>query len=149
MEELKIEAERKENSLITNPNNQHLKKELEALKVSIDRCVTIKELYNEKINLRNKVSVLEGNIIHLKEENQNLKIKISRGLEDAENHAQGLPCEKEKELKDELNKCQIELKKEKGIREKLEGNISDIVLNFKRLYEEADTARIIVTRKLK
>jgi hypothetical protein len=116
VDELKIEADRKENSLITNPNNQHLKKELEALKVSIDRCVTIKELYNEKINLRNKVSVLERNIIHLKEENQNLKIKISRGLEDAENHAQGLPCEKEKELKDELNKCQIELKKEKGIR---------------------------------
>jgi hypothetical protein len=28
VEELKVDAERKENSLITNPNNQHLKKEL-------------------------------------------------------------------------------------------------------------------------
>ena len=35
------------------------------------------------------------------------------------------------------------------MREKLESNISEIVLNFKRLYEEADTARLIVTKKLK
>lgn len=35
------------------------------------------------------------------------------------------------------------------MREKLENNINDIVQNFKRLYEEADTARLIVTRKLK
>lgn len=34
------------------------------------------------------------------------------------------------------------------MRAQLESNISDIVLNFKRLYEEADTARLIVTRKL-
>ena len=58
IEELKVEGERKENSLITNPNNQHLRKELANIKNSIDHCVTIKELYNEKINLRNKVSTL-------------------------------------------------------------------------------------------
>lgn len=69
IEELKLEAERKENSLVSNPNNQHLRKELENLKQSIDRCVTIKELYYEKINLRNKVSILEKNIITLKEDN--------------------------------------------------------------------------------
>jgi hypothetical protein len=41
------------------------------------------------------------------------------------------------------------LKSEKEMRIKLEGNISDIVLNFKRLYEEADTARLIIVNKLK
>lgn len=46
IEELKVEAEKKENSLVTNPNNQLLRRELENLKTSIDRCVTIKELYN-------------------------------------------------------------------------------------------------------
>ena len=149
VEELKVEAERKENSLITNPNNQHLKKELEILKVSIDRCVTIKELYNEKINLRNKVSILERTIIKLTEQNENLRIKNYREGEDQDNHANGLPCYRERELKDELAKCQLDLQKEKGMREKLENNINDIVQNFKRLYEEADTARLIVTRKLK
>lgn len=34
------------------------------------------------------------------------------------------------------------------MREKLEKNISEIVLNFKRLYTEADTARQIITNKL-
>lgn len=60
--------------------------------MSIDRCVTIKELYNEKINLRNKVSILEKSIIKLKEENENLRIKNYREVEDQENHANGLPC---------------------------------------------------------
>lgn len=46
-----------------------------------------------------------------------------------------LPCEKEKELKEELNKTHSELKKEKEMRVQLEKNISDIVLNFKRLYD--------------
>jgi hypothetical protein len=67
VEELKVTAERKETLLVTNPNNQHLKTELESLKVSIDRCVVTKGLYNEKINLRNKVAILERNIIQLKE----------------------------------------------------------------------------------
>ena len=58
MEELKIEAERKENSLASHPNNQHLRGELRTLTTAIDRCVKIKELYYEKINLRNKVSIL-------------------------------------------------------------------------------------------
>ena len=55
---LKVEADRKEKSLVANPNNQLLRKELDDLTASIDRCVLIKELYNEKINLRNKVSAL-------------------------------------------------------------------------------------------
>lgn len=111
--------------------------------------MTIKELYNEKINLRNKISSLEKSIITLKEENTNLKIKINRGIETISNHMHNLPCEKEKELKEELNKTNHELKKEKEMRVLLENNISDIVFNFKRLYDEADTARLIVTDKLK
>ena len=39
--------------------------------------------------------------------------------------------------------------KEKNMREQLETNLSEIVMNFKRLYDEADTARLIVTKKLK
>lgn len=35
------------------------------------------------------------------------------------------------------------------MRTNLESNIQDIIMNFKRLYEEADTARQIVTKKLK
>lgn len=35
------------------------------------------------------------------------------------------------------------------MRTNLENNIQDIIMNFKRLYEEADTARLIVTKKLK
>jgi hypothetical protein len=35
------------------------------------------------------------------------------------------------------------------MREKLEKNVNDIVLNFKRLYEEADMARQVVIKKLK
>ena len=35
------------------------------------------------------------------------------------------------------------------MREQLEVNLSSIVMNFKRLFDEADTARLIVTRKLK
>ena len=87
--------------------------------MSIDRCVKIKELYNEKINLRHKVSILEKSILSIQEENQSLKIQMARKIEDSENHALGLPCEKEKELKDELAKCQIIIKKEKGIKEQL------------------------------
>lgn len=50
------------------------------------------------------------NIITLKEENLNLKIKINRGIEIISNHMHNLPCEKEKELKEELNKCEAELR---------------------------------------
>jgi hypothetical protein len=55
---LQAEAERKGAMLIINSNNQHLKKEIQDIKASIDRCITIKELYHEKINFRNKISVL-------------------------------------------------------------------------------------------
>ena len=60
-----------------------------------------------------------------------------------------LPCEKEKELLQELKIVRHNYSKEKEMREQLELNISDIVMNFKRLYDEADTARLIVTKKLK
>lgn len=60
-----------------------------------------------------------------------------------------LPCEKEKELKEELNKSTEQLNREKEMRASLENNIQDIIMNFKRLYEEADTARLIVTKKLR
>ena len=35
------------------------------------------------------------------------------------------------------------------MRQNLENNIENIIMNFKRLYEEADAARIIVTNKLR
>lgn len=85
----------------------------------------------------------------LKDENANLKIQIKRGIETISNHMHNLPCEKEKELNEQLSKAHAELKNEKEMRQQLEKNISDIVLNFKRLYDEADTARLIVTHKLK
>jgi len=68
--------------------------------------------------------ILENNILNLKEENTNLKIKINRGIETIQNHMHNLPCEQEKELKIELNKCMNDYKKEKEMREKLESNIS-------------------------
>lgn len=77
-----------------------MRKELANIKNSIDHCVTIKELYNEKINLRNKVSTLEKQIVNLKEENQALKTKNQRDLETIDNHMHGMPCEKERQLKD-------------------------------------------------
>ena len=69
-----------------------MRKELSNIKNSIDHCVTIKELYNEKINLRNKVSTLERYIVNLKEENQGLKTKNQKDLETMENHMYGKPC---------------------------------------------------------
>ena len=61
-----MERERKENSLALNDKNLNLKQEVETLKSSIDRTVTIKELYQEKINQRNKIMTLEKSIIQLK-----------------------------------------------------------------------------------
>jgi hypothetical protein len=49
-----------------------------------------------------------------------------------------LPCEKEKELIEEVNKYKLALSREKEMRENLENNASSIVLNFKRFYLEAD-----------
>jgi hypothetical protein len=43
---------------------------------------------------------LEGNIITLKEENINLKIKINKGIQTISDHMHNLPCEKEKILKE-------------------------------------------------
>ena len=111
IEELKIEAERKEHSLLTNPNNQHLRGEHKALTGAIDRCVRIKELYYEKINLRNKVEILEETIIGLREENNNLLIGRQREEESVGLHAGGVPCPRERELRDQLGRCREELKK--------------------------------------
>jgi predicted nucleic acid-binding Zn-ribbon protein len=52
-------------------------------------------------------------------------------------------------MKEELSHCRTELKKEKEMRENLERTIANIVKNFKRFYEEADTARMIITEKLR
>ncbi len=60
-----------------------------------------------------------------------------------------LPCEKQKELKEELSKFKIQFNIQKEMRQNLEVNIENIVLNFKRFYDEADSARRIVTLKLK
>jgi hypothetical protein len=38
--------------------------------------------------------ILEKKIIGLSEENQNLKIKINKGIETIQNHMHNLPCEK-------------------------------------------------------
>lgn len=42
-----------------------------------------------------------------------------------------------------------QLAQEKEMRKNLEKNVNEIVLDFKRLYEEADTARMIVVSKLR
>ena len=48
-----------------------------------------------------------------------------------------------------LETANNELSKEKEMRESLEANIQSIMLNFKRLHDEAETARLVVVRKLK
>jgi hypothetical protein len=53
--------------LQVNSNNLNLKEEVKTLKSAIDRAVTIKELYNEKISLRNKISTLQRTILGLKD----------------------------------------------------------------------------------
>lgn len=51
-------------------------------------------------------------------------------------------------MKEELLKSKLELRKVTEIKEQLENNVADIIQSFKRLYEEADTARLIVVKKL-
>jgi hypothetical protein len=41
-----------------NPNNQHLKKELQTIEKTLNQVKTIKDLYGEKIDYRNKISEL-------------------------------------------------------------------------------------------
>lgn len=95
------------------------------------------------------MSELQSKITELKSENRELKIKIARGIDKIESHIHNLPCEREKELIQEVNKYKQELDREKKMRLNLEGNIRTIVLNFKRFYEEADEARRIITTQLK
>ena len=40
------------------------------------------------------------------------------------------------------------MKTEKEMRQNLEKNIENLIMNFKRLYDEADAARLIITKKL-
>ncbi len=68
-------------SLMSNPNNTQLKRDIDNISKTIKKCVKIKELYYEKINLRNKITSLEGDKLALQEENRNLKINVSRGIE--------------------------------------------------------------------
>lgn len=99
--------------------------------------------------MRNKITSLERQIINLKEENRALVIKIKQGIEAVENHMHNLPCEKEKELKQALHRCQINLDKEMEMRKSLEKNVAETMMNFNRLFEEAEIARQIVIKKLK
>ena len=70
----------------------------------------------------------------LKTENTELKIKIERGIEKIESHIHNLPCEREKELIEDVNKFKELLRVEKHMRETLEEKIQSINLNFKRVY---------------
>lgn len=45
-------------------------------------------------------------------------------------------------------RVKLDLKKVTEIKEQLENNVADIIQSFKRLYEEADAARLIVVKKL-
>ena len=80
IQELKEEIEKKENKLAGNESNKEANQEVVKLKKSVARCETIKELYHEKINYRNKIDNLEREIINLKENNKDLKIKITKGI---------------------------------------------------------------------
>jgi hypothetical protein len=57
--------------------------------------------------------------------------------EASQRHSQGLACQKEQELKEELLKCQVDLKKVTIVKEQLERNVAEIMRTFKRLFEEA------------
>ena len=145
IEDLEAEAEVKRNS----EKSDYLQRELDNILIGIKRCRTIKELYSEKINLKEKISILEKNNIRLKEENHNLKVKIDFGIQKISDHMHNLPCEKEKELKIELSNSETKLRKEQEMRKNLENNIAHIVLNFNSLYQEVETARLIIVHKLK
>ena len=56
---------------------------------------------------------------------------------------------KEQQLREELKTTQLELKNVTKIKEQFENNVNEITESFKRLYEEADMARMIVVKKLK
>ncbi len=70
----------------------------------------------------------------MREENENIRIQMHQNQEAAVLHAQGQPCQREKELKEELTRCKIDLKKVTEVKEQLENNVADIVQSFKRLY---------------
>lgn len=48
------------------------------------------------MNYRNKIETLEGDIINLREEVKELKIRVARGVEALENYKQNLPSDNEK-----------------------------------------------------
>ena len=145
IQQLQIEADGKRDA----EKSEFVKRELDSIQIAIKRCTTIKELYAEKISLKEKISKLEKNNIQLKEENTNLKFKIDIGIQKISDHMHNLPCEKEKELKEQLAKFDKDMRREKEMRMGLEASISQIVLNFKSLYDEVDTARLIIVDKLK
>ena len=64
-----------------NPSNQHLKNEFLSAEKNMNNIQTIKDLYSEKIENRNKISFMEEKIMNMKSENKDLKIKIERGIE--------------------------------------------------------------------
>lgn len=46
---LNVERDKFANSLLLNPSNQHLKKELQAMDKNLNQIKTIRDLYKEKI----------------------------------------------------------------------------------------------------
>lgn len=94
-----------------NESNKEANKEVEKLKRSVNHCETIKELYYEKINSRNKISNLESEMIELKKENKSLRLKITKGIETIENYKKNLPSDEEKELKEKLLVCSKDLER--------------------------------------
>jgi len=65
---------------VVNQNNQHVRNEIKTSKKQIEHCSVIKQLYHEKMNYRNKIHTLEETIGNLKNENKDLKNKVSRGI---------------------------------------------------------------------
>lgn len=62
----------------------------------IEHCSTIKELYQEKINLRNKIQALQEEASEYMSQIRELKIKVDRGIEQVEKYKHTLPCDQEK-----------------------------------------------------
>ena len=92
--------------LRSNPHNKNIQKELEVLKKGISRFETMKLLYLDKVELRNENRRLLNTIEELKKENKEIKAKIAQGIQQIEAHMHNLPCDKEKQLTIEIQKCQ-------------------------------------------
>ena len=96
-----------------------------------------------------RISFLEKQVMSLRDENEKMRIKVSKDIDKIGKHIHNLPCERERELEHTLRQTEKQLQRETKMRQGLEDNIQGIMLNFKRLHDEAEAARQIVVRKLK